>query len=182
MNMPMLHLLSHSPGLLEMPPLMGRGQGERRSEAEFEEPRDHGYDLHARQVETLGTIELRQELTLQVQESGNDGRDRLAMHRLKAARGGELAANRRLHAANKPPFDGAVSKRSRPGNAVGACAIDRLFNGPDLKLSEDRQMRQALLDGPLVRSRTPVELFFVEARGDFLGLRLHCLKLLTVLL
>ena len=182
MNIPLLHLLSHSPGLLEMPTLVRRGQGERRSETEFEESRNHGYDLDARQVETLGTIELREELTLQVQERGNYGRDRLAVQRLKTARGGELAANRRLHAADKPPFDGAVPKRSGPGEAVGASAIDRLFDGSDLKLSEDRQMRQALLDGPLVRSRTPVEPLFVEARGDFLGLRLYRLKLLTVLL
>ena len=121
-----------------------------------------------------------EKLALQVEEGGDDGSHRLAIERQEAARRPDLPPDRRLGHPHDEAVEEAVAERSASCEAARPAVLDGPFDSPDFPMSDNGQMRQALLDRPLVRRRTPVESLFVQAGGQFPGFHLDLFELPAV--
>lgn len=163
-----------------MAALVGGDLGEHRTQAHFEEARDRRRDFDATEIQAVGALQLKDQLALNVIKSGQHSGHRLTVQGNEVARRGQGTANRRFRLMDYKPVDGAILKRTLSGETLLLSVINRLIDGADFPLPYHGEVRQAFLNGPLGRRRTPVKACLVEIRGEVTGLLLNLLELTAI--
>ena len=90
-------------------------------------------------------------------------------------------AHGRFGFAQNVTLDSGVFERSGAGQAARPGVVDGLFDGPNLPLSHQREVRQTIFDRPPIGLGTPVELGLGESGGQFFCLTCNLFELLTIL-
>ena len=138
-------------------------------------------NLDAPEVQAVGPLQLDGKLALYVKKGGQDSRDGLAVNRHEAFRGGHFVTHGRFGFAQNVMFKGGVFEGPGTGQAARPAAVYGLFDGANLPLSHQREMRQTIFDRPLIGPGTPVELGLAESGSQFFCLTCNLFELLAIL-